>query len=195
MPYARQDTITWTTGHYYHLYNRGARGLTIFPDEQSYLHVIKRAKLLCAQLSIAMIAYCLMPNHYHFLVRQEGEVKAGQLPQRIFNSYTKAYNRQHSHSGTLFQGRFGAKHVDDDAYLRYLVQYIHANPVKDGITRHVELWSYSNYLECIGQRGGTMVDQDFVDAHFHGAERYQRQLAEFIHLKRYLDAPDDLDLP
>ncbi len=189
MPYARRDKITWMQGHYYHLFNRGARRLTIFPEESSYRFVLKLVKQHCQQFSFAMIAYCLMPNHYHFLVRQESNVNAGQLPQRVFNVYAKAYNRRYERSGTIFEGRFGAVHVDNDRYLRYLCQYIHANPVKDGIVGQVEAWPFSNYLEWIGQRKGILVDHDFVEEYFQGPDQYRELLAQFICSKGYFDEP------
>lgn len=79
-----------------------------------------------------MIAYCLMPNHYHFLVRQEGEYPGGLLPQRIFNGYTKAYNKLYEHSGTLFERRYQVKQVESESHLLHLCRYIHANPIRDG---------------------------------------------------------------
>ncbi|MBC8497074.1 MAG: hypothetical protein H8D37_05375 [Chloroflexi bacterium] len=54
-------------------------------------------KKYCAQFSLSLIVYCLMPNHYHYLVRQDGEGRVGLLPQRVFNSYSKAYNKRYGH--------------------------------------------------------------------------------------------------
>ena len=133
MPYARRELIDWTPGCYYHIYNRGAHRATIFPDDTSYLFAIRRMKEISTRLEITVIAYCLMPNHYHFCVRQDSNVSADQLPRRIFNSYSKWFNHRHNHSGTLFEGRFQAKGVDNEAYLRKLCLYIHANPVRHGI--------------------------------------------------------------
>ena len=93
MPSARKNYVTWLPGHYYHIYNRGARQKTIFPDAETYVFALRRIKEYSQVLSITIIAYCLLPNHYHFLVRQEDETPAGLLLQRVFNSYTKAYNK------------------------------------------------------------------------------------------------------
>lgn len=57
---------------------------------------------------ITVIAYCLMPNHYHFLLRQDGETSIADCIQAIFNSYTKAFNKMYHRTGTLFEGRFQA---------------------------------------------------------------------------------------
>lgn len=193
MPYARKDLIKWMPGGYYHLYNRGARRLTIFPDEASYLSVLKMIKEYCQKYHFTLIAYCLMPNHYHFLVRQGGEVEAGQLPRRVFNRYSHAYNLRHGNSGTLFESRFKATHVDSDEYLHTLCRYIHANPVKDGIVGRIEEWPFSNYLDWIGERRGELLDRDFVEQHFRGAATYRQEMTEYIGAKRYLDRRfDDL---
>ena len=189
MPYARQDETTWLPGHYYHIYNRGARRLTIFREEANYLFVIGRMKKYCTRFSLTPIAYCLMPNHYHFLVRQDAHIPAGLLAQYTFNSYSKAYNRRYQNSGTLFEGRFKAVPVEEDRYLRHLCLYIHASPVKDRITRQVDLWPYANYLEWTGQRNGTMVDHDFVQAYFGGGAAYVDAMIDFIRRRGYLDQP------
>src|SRR5574339_475510 len=111
MPYARKDTLIWQKGMYYHIYNRGARQVTIFREAANYLFTISKIKEYSQAQKISVLVYCLMPNHYHFLVRQDGEESAGHLPQYVFNSYSKAYNQMYSHSGTLFEGRFRAKVV------------------------------------------------------------------------------------
>jgi REP element-mobilizing transposase RayT len=91
MPYARKDMLTWQEGMYYHIYNRGAGKETIFRDETNFLFAIEKIKVNSQANKLSMIAYCLMPNHYHFLIRQDGESSAGKLPQYVFNSYTKTF--------------------------------------------------------------------------------------------------------
>lgn len=180
MPYARRDIITWTIGDYYHIYNRGAHRFTIFPEDRCYLFALRRMKKIAQRLDIAVVAYCLLPNHYHLCVRQDGNVSAGQLPRRVFNSYSKWFNRRYGHSGTLFERRFQAKAVDDDAYLRTLCLYIHANPVRHGIALRPDLWPYSNYVEWIGKRPGTMYAQDVLADHFGSAEKYSIAMSKFL---------------
>jgi REP element-mobilizing transposase RayT len=153
-------------GHYYHLYNRGASKGSIFRDEDNYVFVLRKIKHYSREYALTVIAYCLMPNHYHLLVRQEGQERAGLLPQRVFNSYTKAYNKRYEHSGTLFQGPYRAIHLESESHLLHLCRYIHANPVKDGLVATPEDWPYSNYLEWIDERPGTLVDRAFVHEHF-----------------------------
>ena len=163
-------------GEYYHFYNRGAHRASIFREPSNFLFVIRKIKHYTQKLSLAPIACCLMPNHFHFLIRQDGDQPAGLLPQLVFNSYVKAYNKMYQHNGTLFEGHFHAKHIQNYKHLIHLCRYIHGNPVKDGLTAAPEEWPYSNYLEWIGQRDGTLMDSAFIHDHFSSAQEY----ADFV---------------
>lgn len=181
MPVRRPDYLP---GLYYHLYNRGAHRDSIFHEEDNYLFVLRRVKAYCRSLSLTPIAYSLLPNHYHFLIRQDGEEPAGRLPQRVFNSYSKAFNKRYGHSGTLFEGNYRAIAVDDDTYLLHLCSYINANPVIHGMVADPADWPYSNYLEWIGEREGTLVDRDFVRARFPTPGSYQAFVGAYLAERR-----------
>jgi len=198
MPRARKDQVIWQPGSYYHLYNRGARRLSIFREAENYHFLLQRLKEYLPSLELSIIAYCLMPNHYHFLIRQNSEQPAGLLIQKLFNSYTKAYNQLYKHSGTLFERRYQAKQITNMGHLLHLCRYIYNNPVKDGMVPHPSDWPYSNFLEWMGQREGTLVDRVFIQDHFQTPERYRdfiiddlqhRQLPEG--LKQYLTHLED----
>ncbi len=176
MPYARKDLLTWQKGMYYHIYNRGISKSPIFREEANYLFVIRRIKEYSRANHLSMIAYTLEPNHYHFLTRQDGDEPASNLPQFVFNSYTKAYNNKYEHSGTLFEGRFRAKPVQSYSHLLHLCRYIHGNPVKDGLVTDPAEWQWSNYLEWIGERDGTLVDREFIRENFGTAKAYKQYL-------------------
>lgn len=180
MPHARKDSIQWLPGNYYHIYNRGARQKSIFREQANYLFVLEKMGKYCKVLDLTPIAYCLLPTHYHFLIRQNGENPAGLLPQRVFNSYTKAYNKRYQQSGTLFEHRYQAKHVPNEKYLLHLCRYIHVNPVKDGIVGGLEDWPYSNYLEWIGARNGKLFDREFVDTYVETPEDYSTFVLDYL---------------
>ena len=139
-------------GGFCHIYNRGAHRDSIFREEHNYLFALGKFKQYARELVLTVIAYCLMPNHYHLLVRQDGDQPAGLLPQRVFNSYSKAYNKRYGHSGTLFESPYKARRIEQDDHLQHLCRYIHANPVKDGLVHRPEEWPYSNYPEWVGLR-------------------------------------------
>lgn len=129
---------------------------------------------------VAVIAYCLMPNHYHLLLRQDGDKPAGNVPQSMFNSYSKAYNLKYAHSGTLFEGRFRAKPIQSTSHLLHLCRYIHGNPVKDGFVADPADWPWSNYLEYIGERRGSLVDIEFIREQFVDGRAYKQFLFQYL---------------
>ncbi len=151
----------FSAGTYYHFFNRGRSRLSICLNTHDYLNIQQRLKHSSRVLNLTMIAYCLMPNHYHFLVRQEDEQAAGMLPQHIFNGYAKWYNHRSDHSGTVFEGEYRIDEIAEQRHLLHLCRYFHANPVKDGIINEVSAWEFSNYLEWIEERNGNLVDRLF----------------------------------
>ncbi|MCC7118090.1 MAG: transposase [Anaerolineales bacterium] len=169
----------------------------IFREETNYLFVLGKVKEYIKTNHLSMIAYCLEPNHYHFLTRQDGEEAAGNLPQFVFNSYAKAYNKKYQHSGTLFEGRFRAKPIQAKSHLLHLCRYIHGNPVKDGLAADPAQWPYSNYLEWIGERNGSLVDHEFIKIQFGSAEEYKKFVVEYLKSRQLPDAVrkfiDDLE--
>ena len=194
MPYVRKDLLTWQAGMFYHIYNRGVSKSTLFRESSNYLFVIEKLQKYRKINHTTVIAYCFMPNHYHLLLRQDGEEPAGNVPQSVFNSYSKAYNLKYSHSGTLFEGRFRAKPVNTKSHLLHLCRYIHGNPVKDGMVADPADWNWSNYLEWIGERNGTLVDREFINSQFDSADEYKRFLYEYLKsrqlpedVKKFLD--------
>ena len=172
---------------FYHLYNRGRSRLSICHDHHDYLDIIDKLKTYSRKYCIAVIAYALLPNHFHFLVRQDNAPRASLLPQRIFNGYSKTYNKKYRHSGTIFEGRVKAKPVQAEAYLLHLCRYIHANPVLHGFARTVDDWVYTNYPEWMGTRDGTLVDRQFIRAHFESPAAYQAFVLDYLRDRQHPD--------
>jgi hypothetical protein len=100
--------------------------------------------------------------------------------QRVFNSYTKAFNKRYHRRGTLFEGPYRAVHVDWEGYLLHVCRYIHANPVKHGWVDDLVRWPYSNYHEWTGARNGTLVDRVFVQEQFGTGAAYARFVQEYL---------------
>lgn len=172
--------VQFVQGNYYHIYNRGADRRSIFLNDGNFRYCLELMKKYLQRLQLTMIAYCLLPNHYHWLVRQDGETKAGLLPQRVFNAYVTAFNNRNQRSGTLFADRYEAIVVSTDDYLLHLCRYIHANPVRHGIAAAVELWPYSNYLGWLEQQPEQIVDRNFVKAHFPSPTHYQAYVRSYL---------------
>ena len=181
-------TTPFLPGHFYHIYNRGNNRQVIFFEPDNYRYFLRGVhRYLTPVLDI--LAYCLMPTHYHLLVRvkKTSEVSetsevltastaVSRAMQRLSISYTKAINKRFGRVGSLFQGAFQAKAVTTDAHLRHLCVYIHANPAKHGLVADPADWPYSNYLEWIGARNGRLVDHDFIrEMYPHHAARAHRE--------------------
>jgi REP element-mobilizing transposase RayT len=175
MPY-RSDVFV--QGHYYHIYNRGAGKELIFFNPGNYEYLLRLVKRYCGRYGVTVITYCLMPNHYHFLLRQETEQALSKFINVLFNAYVQAVNRQQDRKGTLFEGRFRHVWVDREEYLIHLCRYIHLNPVKANLVSQIEDWLYSNYLEWIGQRTGTLKDAEFIRDRFPTPEAYRQFVAD-----------------
>lgn len=165
--------------NYYHIYNRGCNRENIFRSSDNYIFLISKLKDYSIELNVSVIAYCLMPNHYHLLVKQNGNIEAGLLPKNIFNSYTKAFNKTFGRSGTLFEGPYKSIHVDKTEYVVHLCRYIHRNPLDAKIVKNIEDWKFSNYLECVGKRKGVIVEKDFIKDHFGSFEGYEKFVLEY----------------
>ena len=178
---------------YYHFYNRGNNRQRIFFESDNYLYFLRGVqKYLLPTMNV--VAYCLMPTHYHILGRiQTSEVlktsdvssQVSLAMQKFLISYTKAINKRFNRVGALFQGQFQAKPVRSNAHLLNLCVYIHANPVKDGLVTLPENWIYSNYLECLGRRNGSLVDRTFIQEHFGTPDEYRELVMHFLRT-RYL---------
>ena len=184
MPY-RGDVFR--RGQYYHLYNRGARRNLLFftPDNYEYcLHLIQRSH---QRHGATVIAYCLMPNHYHFLLRQESDEPLSKFIGVLFNAYVQAVNRQQGRKGTLFEGRFRHAWVDQEEHLIHLCRYIHLNPVQARLVTRPEDWPYSNYLEYIGQRAGILKDEAFIRDRFPTPGSYRSFVADYRDERRVRD--------
>ncbi|MDO8551999.1 MAG: transposase [bacterium] len=99
---------------------------------------------------VELISFCLMPNHFHLILREVQENGIARYMQRVLNGYTKYYNAKYEVSGHLFQGPYKAVHVEDNDQLLYLSAYIHRNPIElpnlKGTEREYEWSSYQDYI-------------------------------------------------
>lgn len=136
-------------GAIYHVTARGNARAAIFLDDedrQLFLDVwaecVKRFGWLCH-------AYCLMDNHYHFLIETpHGNLSAGM--RQLNGIYTQRFNRRHGRVGHVFQGRFKAILVEKESYLLELCRYVVLNPVRAGMVPDIAQYAWSSYPAMIG---------------------------------------------
>ena len=178
-------------GQYYHVFNRGNNRQAIFLERENYLFFLRRMReflvggaetsevLKTSDVWTQVIAYCLMPNHYHLLVRPQDDNFSRRM-QRLSISYTKAINKRYHRVGALFQGQFQAVHVDSNEYLLHLSRYLHLNPVIAGLVKRPEDWEFSSYRDYIGLRQGSLPTPEVVLGQFESPHEYQ----EFVEAYR-----------
>jgi putative transposase len=165
---------TFDIGSTFHIYNRGCNREKIFFEDDNYIFLLKKIKKYSVEFDISVLAYCLMPNHYHMALRQNAEKQISKCVQLIFNSYVKAINKKYKRSGTLFEGKFKSVEIYDDKSILFVCRYIHRNPIDDKLVSKIEEWKYSNYLEWINQRDGKLIDKSFVKKYFPKPELYSK---------------------
>jgi len=158
--------MQFLTGEMYHLYNRGNRKAEVFHERGDYPYFLRQLRDYLQEYPVKLIAYCLMPNHYHLLTQQDGDGAISEMMQAFGTSLGKTYNKKYNTVGSLFQGKFRDEHVGDMGYLRYLARYFHRNPVQAKLCRAPEDWEFSNYRDVIGLRDGTLCDFSPVLARF-----------------------------
>jgi REP element-mobilizing transposase RayT len=183
-------TIPLLAGNYYHLYNRGNNRQKVFVERENYLFFLRRVRQYLmgeSQTSVwtDVVAYCLMPNHFHLLVCPRDDELSRRM-QRFSISYTKAMNKRYERSGALFEGQFQAVHVDGDEYLLHLSRYIHLNPVEAGLCARPEDWEFSSYRDYVGLRQGRLPRPDIVLGQFSSRDEYRAFVESF--------RPDDLEI-
>ncbi len=170
-----RDYKLFRAGEYYHVYNRGDNKENIFLDDQDYLNFLKRLKLALGIADIQtklrivplptdsfdILAYCLMPNHFHFLIKQNTNLAIGDLINKVCTSYVKYFNKRYERVGNLFQDIFKAKHIDNDEYITYLSAYIHNNPPNP---LNYPYSSLPNYLRATRD---PLCNKDFILKYFN----------------------------
>ena len=138
---------------------RGINQQQIFEDEEDnekFIQVLKDCKAIS---EYKILAYCLMGNHVHLLLKIEKE-PIEQVFKRICGRYVYWYNVKYQRVGHLFQDRFKSEPVEDDAYLLTVIRYIHQNPVKAGLCGKIEDYKFSSYNDFVSK--SWLVDTDFI---------------------------------
>ncbi len=216
-----QRKIKFSEGEYYHIYNRGIEKRTIFLDEADYKRFV--FVLFCAndiirfnsrdikrqfalglpsgkrENSIIEIgAFCLMPNHFHLLIKETTEGGISKFMSKIMTAYTMYFNKRYERSGSLFQGTFKAEHADSDEYLKYLFSYIHLNPVKliqpdwkekgienkDEVIKFLKDYKYSSYLDYMGvnREENKIINKEVFPEYFLSTNDFEREIFDWLNI-------------
>jgi putative transposase len=162
--------LEFSVGEYYHIYNRGIEKRIIFLEENDYKRFMILLYLCNSETSVGLYrskvwrtvnmysierknpiisigAYCLMPNHFHILIKEISEGGISKFMQKLTTAYTMYFNIKYNRTGSLFENTFKAKHANSDRYLKYLFTYIHLNPIKiiDPMWKENKIRNLNNY--------------------------------------------------
>lgn len=191
----------YSENSYYHVYNRGVEKRNIFMDNQDYgvflgylkeyLSPPKKTDLLQKEFTlqgesfkgmprqpknysteISLLAYCLMPNHFHLLIKQNSNRSIENFMRSLSTRYSGYFNKRNDRVGSLFQGPYKAILIENDNYLLHLSRYIHLNPQE--FTNNL-LSAYSSYSEYLKIRKTSWINPDPILSFFNQSRK------DFIH--------------
>lgn len=209
-------------GECYHVYNRGNSKQKIFHDKQDYYYLIDLLYIantdqdfnlrdLKRNLDLNLYeidrknnlvdigSYCLMPNHFHILINEKTNGGISKFMQRLGTAYAMYYNNKYKRKGSLFEGKFKSKYVDNDVYLKYLFSYIHLNPIKlidkkwkeDGIKNKINSinflnkYQYSSYLDFLGhnRRQNKIINKKSFPDYFPDNKDFIKEIFNWFNYK------------
>ncbi len=144
----------------YHIVMKGINANRIFVKDSDYSFFMKFFKEACRDYDVEMLAYCLMSNHIHLMLKFNDD-NMTEMFKSFGAKYVPKYNSNHDRIGPLFNGRFYSSPINDDGYLLAVIRYIHYNPVKAGISKSLDEYRWSSYKEYSGSNEG-VADTEFI---------------------------------
>lgn len=172
--------ITFSNNEFYHIYNRGVDKRKIFLRNGQYLHFIETIQRILTTSSatpkfsktamtqeisfkkIDIICYCLMPNHYHLLLKQKEEGGITEFMHKLNTSYTKYFNISNKRTGRLFEYTFKAVYIESENQLIHVSRYIHLNPLIADLVFDLKKYKWSSYPDYIGKRNGGFCQKEEI---------------------------------
>ena len=173
----------FTSDSFYHIYNRGSEKRRIFENSRDYQRFIKTLKyyqiegpkprfskfpsLTVNKLDeskkiVEIVAYCLMPNHFHLLIKPIKDAGITEFLSKLSNSYTKYYNTKNDRVGPLFQGEFKAVLIESNEQLVHVSRYIHLNPLVSGIIKNINQYEWSSYQDYVENKNDFCSKEDIL---------------------------------
>ena len=180
-------------GAYYHVFNRGNGSDPLFFKSKNYSYFLQQYDKYVSQL-IETYAYCLLPNHFHILIRVKDDLDTDvnnvicSKFRRFFQSYAQAINKQQYRTGSLFKKNFCRVHIDKEWLLFLLVYFIHSNPLRHNISLDFFRYPYSSYEKILNSKISKLQKQPVIKwfgskhnyIEFHNHYRDCHQISKYI---------------
>ena len=204
MPYR---IIPFVNDQFYHVYSRGVEKRTIFENRRDYSRFLKTLKYYqlagpkprfskfivnqsfkpqSAKKIVEIVSYCLMPNHFHLLVKQLQDGGISEFFSKLSNSYTKYYNTKHTRVGPLLQGEFKAVLVESNEQFIHLSRYIHLNPIAALLVKDLKDFRWSSYEEYINNTQGICFKEEILNL-FKTPQDYQQFVLDRVSYAQSLE--------
>ncbi len=140
----------------YHVINRGNGGARVFRQAGDYHAFVELLRESAERVPMRVLAYCLMPNHFHGAVWPRADGDLSRWMQWLLTAHVRRYHRHYRSSGHVWQGRCKAFPIQQDGHLLTVLRYIERNPLRAGLAARAEEWVWSSLRE--GGRAGTFLD-------------------------------------
>lgn len=187
---------------YYHVYSRGVNRAPIFNTEIDYVVFLSLLKRYLStkptknnngtvyphlHYDIELLAFCLMPNHFHLLVYQSSQAAMQQLMRGVLTSYSMYFNKKYKRSGPLFEGRYKATLISSEPYLMHISRYIHLNPKKWRTYGYSSLGYYRGELSAQWLKPGRIIELfDSLGDYLNFVEDYEAHKQQLDQIKTIL---------
>jgi len=169
----------------YHVISRGNNKNNIFLDDKDYNVFLKQLFEVKSEKDFLLYAYCLMPNHFHFIIESVQE-PLSKIMQKFLTLYAIYFKSRYDRTGHVFQGRYKSKICDKEEYLFKLMQYIHLNPLRAGITKDLNSYKWSSHLAYMGKINNKNLSMEKLFCRMDcssvasGLRVYRNLIGEFI---------------
>jgi putative transposase len=212
--------LVFAEGEYYHVYNRGVEKRKIFLDKSDHkrftrllyaanstteVHVsnyqgISLMEMPRGDTIVDIGAWCLMPNHFHLLLKEKSEKGISLFMKKLLTGYSMYFNAKNHRRGKLFEGKFSAKHLDSDNYLKYQYTYIHLNPVgiiernwkekvitdKPKTKKFLSSYPFSSYLDYVqnnNREESIILNKSAFPRYFQTFTEFNSMIDEWINFE------------
>lgn len=201
--------VILATGEIYHVFNHSVQGIPIFRGEREgriFLESMKfylqskpptkfsiyrtsrnRFPIDLADKLATIIAYCLMPNHFHLIIRQEKDKGIKRFMQRTSNSFAHYFSIKYKNRGPVFESSFKAIRIETDEQLVHLSRYIHLNPATAYLVEDPKEYSFSSYKIYLGEEQSEIINPSIVLNQFSSSKKYKRFVLDQKNYQRKLD--------